>query len=241
MKIKILLEKILKRFEEHYIYENNKIRNTRPVLDTLIATKLSQNTTDKTSYIAYRNLKNKFKSWNAVADAPLNKIINSIRVCGLANTKAKDIKTMLIKMREKYGDLNLNKINKLKDDEIYRELLQYKGIGVKTVSCVLAFSLGRDVFPVDTHIHRVLNRLGVVKTKTPEQTYLKSKDLIPEGKKFFLHTGLIKFGRNVCRSNKPLCNSCFLNDLCIYDKKNNSCTGKQSKIKQNNFIILENI
>lgn len=138
-------------------------------LDVLIATKLSQNTTDKTSYRAFTNLKNDFRNWDEVMDASPASIRKAIRVCGLVNTKTADIKNLLKQMNKKYGKLSLKFLEKLDDKSIYEELLQYKGIGVKTISCVLAFSLGRDVLPVDTHVHRVMNRLGIVKNFCPRK------------------------------------------------------------------------
>lgn len=213
-----------------------------PILDLLIATKLSQNTTDKTSHKAYMNLKDTFKSWDEVADAPLSKIKECIKVCGLANTKARDLKRMLNQMRENYGKLDLNFLKDYSDDKVYAELLQYSGIGVKTISCVLAFSLGRDVFPVDTHVHRVLNRLGLVKTNTAEQTFEVAKKLIPDGKKARFHTDLIKFGRNYCKAQNPLCNLCFIYKECEFEEKQEFRKRPVSlDINENNFIILENI
>jgi endonuclease-3 len=110
----------------------------------------------------------------------------------------------------------------------------------------MAFSLGRDVFPVDTHVHRVTNRLGIAKAVTPVKTFEQVKDKIPEGKKFLLHTLLIRFGRKICRSQNPLCGSCRLYDLCIFREKE-FYAEKQELMKNkavpvdNNFIILEHV
>lgn len=220
-------------------------QNPKPVkrdpLDILIATMLSQNTTDKTSYRAFRNLKNAFSGWEDVMGAPLAKIKNAIRVCGLTNQKSMSIKNMLKEMKKKYGKLSLNFIKKMKDDEIYYELLQYKGVGVKTISCVLAFGLGRDVFPVDTHVHRLANRLGIANTKSPDKTFQQVKDKIPKGKKFLLHTLLIRFGRKICRANNPLCGKCRLYDLCEFKDKENYAMKTGAVPKENNFIILEHV
>src|SRR5205085_7862119 len=112
-------------------------------LDVLIATILSQNTTDKTSYKAFMNLKNDFKDWEDVLKAPVKKVKDAIRISGLANQKSESIRQVLRKLKEKRQKLSLKFIKKLNNDEIYNELLQYKGVGVKTVSCVLMFSLGR--------------------------------------------------------------------------------------------------
>ncbi len=210
-------------------------------LDVLIATKLSQNTTDKTSYRAFTNLKNDFRNWDEVMDASPASIRKAIRVCGLVNTKTADIKNLLKQMNKKYGKLSLKFLEKLDDKSIYEELLQYKGIGVKTISCVLAFSLGRDVLPVDTHVHRVMNRLGIVKTSAPEKTFEHANLLIPKGKKFLFHTLLIRFGRKICRSVNPLCGKCSLYDLCEFKDKENYALKSNAEPKENNFIILEHI
>jgi endonuclease-3 len=210
-------------------------------LDVLIATMLSQNTTDKTSYRAFGNLKNDFAGWEDVMNAPLSKIKNAIRVCGLTNQKSRSIKNMLREMKKKYGKLSLRFIKKMKDDDIYDELLQYSGVGVKTISCVLAFGLGRDVFPVDTHVHRVANRLGIANAKSPDKTFQQLKDKIPKGKKFLLHTLLIRFGRKICRAANPLCGKCRLYDLCEFKEKEYYALKSNAAPKENNFIILEHV
>lgn len=212
------------------------------ILDVLIATKLSQSTTDKSSFKAYKNLKEKYSDWEEVSNAGLNDLKDCIKVCGLANTKARNIKNMLLEMRKNYGNLDLTFIRKLSKEEIYKEFLQYEGIGVKTISCVLIFALDRDAFPVDTHVHRILNRLGIVKTSVAEKTFEKAEGLIPEGKKYELHSNLIKFGRNICKSKDPLCSICFLYRECKFeDKSVYRKKVRPEKLTENNFIILENI
>ncbi|MBK7444516.1 MAG: hypothetical protein IPJ45_00545 [Ignavibacteria bacterium] len=123
-------------------------------------------------------------------------------------------------MKNNYGNLDLSFLNEYDDENIYKELLKYDGIGVKTISCVLMFAMRRDAFPVDTHVHRVLNRLGIVKTNSAEKTFEKTKDIIPKGRKYELHSNLIKFGRNICKAKNPLCGVCFLYSECGFiDKK----------------------
>lgn len=237
-KLDIVIQRLSDYSEK--IFDNKK--KPSAVLDVLIATKLSQNTTDKSSFIAFKNLKAKFGKWDYVASGNLNDIKNCIRVCGLVNTKASEIKEMLKKMKKKYGSLDLNFLNKLTNDEIYEELCQYKGIGIKTISCVLIFALRRDAFPVDTHVHRILNRIGIVKSNTAEETFKKIANKIPEGKKYELHSNLIKFGRNVCKAKNPLCSECILYDVCMFPDKKLYRTKKFTNVKKkNNFIILENI
>ena len=237
-KLRILIDKLYLNFGTPF-----RIKRNRPgILDVLIATKLSQNTTDKSSYKAFTGLKDKFSGWEEVSEASPEQIKNCIRVCGLVNTKSREIKEMLLLMKKNYGCLDLNFLNKFVDEKVYEELLQYKGIGKKTVSCVLVFAMGRDAFPVDTHVHRVLNRTGIVRTNTPEKTFEEMNNNIPAGKKYFLHSGLIKFGRNICRSKNPLCGKCFFYGECGFSgKKFYRNKPVPAEIKENNFIILENL
>lgn len=235
------VNKVIKILEENF-GEQRKASKTKPkLMDVLIATKLSQNTTDKTSYIAYNNLKDEIGGWEEVMNAPLPKIKNAIKVCGLANTKAVQIKEMLKSIKKEYGKLTLNHLRKLSNEEIYDEMLKHKGLGMKTISCLLAFGMGRDVFPVDTHVHRILNRIGLVDTKTPDETFEAAKKIVPDKDKVRFHTNLIRFGRNVCKAVNPLCDECPVSGLCMYKKKNNFVNSVNRTKSKNNFIILENI
>ncbi len=213
-------------------------------LDMLIATMLSQNTTDKTSYRAFQNLKTDFKNWEDVMNSPPAKIKKAIKVCGLTNQKSRSIRQLLRQIKAKHNKLSIDFIKDMKDKDIYDELIQYAGVGVKTISCVLAFSLGRDVFPVDTHVHRITNRLGLVNTKTPDKTFDALKDAISKGKKYLFHNLLIFFGRKICRAKNPLCNKCVLYELCNFKEKEYyaELAQKAGQIpKDNNFIVLEHV
>lgn len=213
-------------------------------LDMLIATILSQNTTDKTSYKAFQNLKTDFKDWEDVMNSPSAKLKKAIKVCGLANQKSENIRKLLKQLKTKHNKLSIDFIKDMKDDDIYKELIQYDGVGVKTISCVLAFSLGRDVFPVDTHVHRITNRLGLVNTKSPDKTFEALKNAIPKGKKYLFHNLLIFYGRKVCRAKTPLCDKCLLYDLCEFKEKEyyyEFGKGSETVPKENNFIVLEHV
>ncbi|MDE3058565.1 MAG: endonuclease III, partial [Bacteroidota bacterium] len=99
------------------------------------------------------------------------------------------------------------------------------------------------VFPVDTHIHRILNRLAVVRTKTPDKTFEAMKGNIPEGKSYSFHTNLIRFGRTVCLARHPRCSKCPLFDVCRFSEKEKFAVAKQnvSKRRDPNFMLLDEI
>ena len=118
------------------------------------------------------------------------------------------------------------------------ELTSYNGVGVKTASCVLLFSLGRNICPVDTHVHRTLNRIGIVKTNNPEKTFYEILDKIPENTAHSFHTNLIRLGREICKPANPNCFICPVNKICKYDQKNLTVT---KQIKKIDFMLLDNL
>jgi len=212
-------------------------------LDMLIGTLLSQNTNDRNSHRAYVQLRKKFPTWKKVAKAPVGAIAAAIRVGGMKNLKSRRIKRLLSDVHKKYGNYRLRDIHKLSNAEIISHLTSFEGIGFKTASCVLLFSLRRDVFPVDTHIHRICNRLGLVATKSPDKTYEAMKSLVPKGKAYSFHTNLIRFGRTVCLARSPRCGQCPLYDHCRYPEKEKMAIQRpQSAPRANaNFMLLDEI
>lgn len=212
-------------------------------LDMLIATILSQNTNDKNSHRAYLQLRKKFHRWSDVASAPLSSIVSSIRVGGMANQKAPRIKETLCAVRERFGGYGLSALDTMENSNIIGELTRINGVGVKTAACVLLFSMGRDVFPVDTHVHRICGRLGLAPGRTtPEKTFHFMQTLVPEGKGYSFHTNLIRFGRRVCRSNQPACNVCPLFDECIFpDKKRDLRRKRAASTADHDFMLLDNV
>lgn len=239
MKPNYKIQKVISKLNSLYPDRNNKKRD---LIDILVATKLSQNTTDKAATIAFNNLKKKFPDWYSIAKAPAFEIAKQIRVCGLANNKSKEIKNFLQTLIKKRGAISLDYLNTLSNEKIYEELLQFKGFGVKTISCLIAFGLNRPVFPVDTHIHRILNRLGIVSTKSAEQTFQQTKALIPDKHKIELHRKLILFGREICTAKNPKCNECKLYGLCTYEYKTSQAIKKTrsfSSSNKDNYLILD--
>ncbi len=231
---------LLKKINKFLIHQFGKPEqsNSADAIDMLIATILSQNTTDKNSYKAYMNLRNNFKGWDEVASAKEKVIETQIRIGGLAKQKAKSIKRILIELKKVKGKIDLDYLQKMSNDEAIAELTKFKGVGIKTASCVLLFSLKRNVCPVDTHVHRVLNRVGIVCTKSPDKTFELLNKNLPEGVAHSLHTNLIKLGRDICKSGKPFCSVCVLKKICAFDKKNMLPI---SSISRNHFLLLDNV
>jgi len=214
---------------------NKKLPN--PV-DMLIGTILSQNTNDRNSYKAFQNLKNNFNDWNELAQLPPAKIETYIKVAGLGKQKSKAIKNILSTLLKKNGKISLRYLYNKDDRTVIEELTGFTGVGVKTASCVLLFSLGRNVCPVDTHVHRTLNRIGLVTTSSPDKTFENLFGNIPGNSAHSFHTNLIRLGREVCKASKPKCIICPLLKLCSYDDKQFE---KSDKLIANDFMLLDNI
>lgn len=206
-------------------------------LDTLIATILSQNTNDNNSFRAYKNLKDRFSRWDQVLKVNRTSIEKLIKVGGLAKQKSAAIKN-LIKQLIMDNDLKLNSILKMKEEEALNYLIKFDGIGVKTASCVLLFSLNKNVCPVDTHVHRTVNRIGIVNEKTPDKTFYSLNKILPDGVAHSFHTNLIRLGREICKPTKPYCSICPLKKICSYDHKNFSGLTNRSK---KSFMLLDNV
>lgn len=214
---------------------NKKLPN--PV-DLLIATILSQNTNDKNSYKAFKNLKEKYKKWEDVAKLNREVIEKLIKVAGLGKQKSTSIKNLLSRLLKSNGKISLNHIKKLDDEEILDELTSYNGIGIKTASCALLFSFDRNICPVDTHVHRTLNRLSLVKTTSPEKTFYKINSNLPENTAHQFHTNLIRLGREICKAQKPNCSICPIKKKCAFPDKN---LKKVAASKENSFMLLDSI
>jgi endonuclease III len=212
-------------------------------LEMLIATILSQNTNDKNSHRAYTQLVKRFRRWEDIAHAPVRSIVSAIRVGGMANQKAPRIKETLLAVRNRFGSFHLGGLKRRTNEAVMKELVDIKGVGVKTAACVLLFSLGRDVFPVDTHVHRLCARLGIAPNcSTPEKTFQFMQRVFPKGKGYSFHTNLIRFGRRVCRANKPACDVCPLYGECTFTgkKKRTRITRFQSRA-DHDFMLLDNV
>lgn len=195
-----------------------EVHDPLPALDNLMLTLLSQNTNDVNRDKAYHTLRKRFPTWEAVMRADVREIADAIRVAGIANQKSQRMQAILRWIDAQYGKLDLAFLCEMDTQEVIETFCQLKGIGIKTISVVLAFSCGVDIFPVDTHVHRLCNRIGLVKppTASPEQTFSQMQSRVPAGKAFSFHLNLIKHGRTICKARKPLCAQCPLRQTCDY-------------------------
>lgn len=184
-------------------------------LDCLIHCILSQNTTSANCRRAYESLRRRFPTWGKVLAARSPSIAKAIRMGGLANQKSRWIKDVLRWVQRTQGKLSLAALRGMSNQEAIESLTSVRGVGLKTAAIVLCFACGRDVFPVDTHVHRVCKRLGLVSARnTRERTFWDMAPLMPRGKANSFHLNVVQLGRTVCRARQPRCTECPVAELC---------------------------
>ncbi len=198
-------------------YGAKKQAKFRNPTEELILTVLSQNTNDTNRDRAFASLKKKYPGWRDVAGARPAGIARAIKAGGLANVKSKRIIKILKQIGEKSADYSLWFLKKMSDQDAWDYLMEFEGVGPKTASCVMLFSLGRKAMPVDTHVHRVSARLGLIPDGcTAEGAHDWYEELaLPVGIYQF-HINMVQHGRTTCRPQKPKCEKCPLRRHCIY-------------------------
>jgi endonuclease III len=185
-------------------------------LEELVLTVLSQHTSDVNAGRAFSQLRAAFPGgWERVVEAPATRVADAIRSGGLANTKAPRIQAILREVRQREGAFDLSRLRELPDAEARAYLTSLPGIGPKTAAVVLSFALGRDAMPVDTHVHRVARRLGLVPPNvSAERADRLLHELVPDGMRTPMHVAFIRLGREICKAPVPRCRQCPLKDLC---------------------------
>jgi endonuclease-3 len=188
-----------------------------PPVDELVFTVLSQNTSDVNTERTFASLKARFPEWTAARDAPAEEIEEAIALGGLAHTKAPRIKRILEAISERTGEPDLSELDEMSDREAVDYLVALPGVGPKTAACVLLFALERPVMPVDTHVHRVARRLGIISEQvTADQAHPLLTELAgPDAAQVYaVHVDFVRHGRRICHARRPACGECPLAPMC---------------------------
>jgi endonuclease-3 len=189
-----------------------------PPVDELVFTVLSQNTADVNTERTFASLKARFPEWTAVRDASAEEIEEAIALGGLSHTKAPRIKRILEALSERTGAPDLGELDDMTDEAAQDYLVSLPGVGPKTAACVLLFALQRPVMPVDTHVHRVARRLGIIGEKVtadqahPLLTGLAGAD--DAAQVYAVHVDFVRHGRRICHARRPACGECPLASMC---------------------------
>jgi endonuclease-3 len=178
----------------------------------LIGTILSARTRDETTTNVIKMLFSKFKNPEELSRANLKEIKELIQKIGFYNVKAARIKEVSKIIVEKYNS---------KVPPNLEDLLSFPGVGRKTANCVLVYGFRKPAIPVDVHVHRISNRIGIVNTKKPEETEIVLQKSVDRKYWIAVNETFVVFGQNICLPIKPKCNVCRLTKLCKYYKNNN--------------------
>jgi endonuclease-3 len=192
-------------------------RKGTPPMDELVSCILSQNTNDTNRDRGFDALKARYPSWQDVVDAPVDELIDTIRVAGLANQKGPRIQEVLRIIQAEQGAFDISFLNDLPLDEAKAWLTKLPGVGPKTAAIVLCFAFGRPAFPVDTHVHRVGQRIGFLPAGvSADKAHPIMEALVPPPDYYAFHINLIQHGRSVCQARGPRCEQCPLTEYCDY-------------------------
>lgn len=172
---------------------------------SLISTVMSHRTRDDVTYPAANKLFERFSTPEEMVKADVSEIETLIKDVGFYRVKAGRIKEISRLLLERYD-------GRVPDN--MEALLELPGVGRKTANCVLAHAFLKDALAVDTHVHRISNRLGLVETKTPEETEIELKKIFPQKYWRYINLLLVKLGQNTCRPISPRCKICTLDDIC---------------------------
>ena len=207
------IEEVIRLLEQEYGLR--KWHTDRDPIDVLIGTILSQNTSDANSGRAFAALKASFDNWEAVASAPAEHIAQAIKCGGLSQIKAVRIKRGLQQIEREQGRISLDSLKSKPMAEVEEYLLRLPGVGQKTASCVLLFSLGRPSLPVDTHVFRVAKRLGLIGAHvSADKAHSLLRKQVPPSNVYQFHVHMIEQGRRICHARQPHCHKCILRRIC---------------------------
>ena len=210
----LIIEKIKEMLSREPYSETTMLGDlTRKINDpyvVLTATILSHRTKDEITEKVVIDFIKKYPNVNELAKADIKELENVIKKVGFYRNKAKTLIKLAKVLVEKYN-------GKIPDD--INELLSLPGVGRKTANCVLVYAYKKPAIPVDTHVHRIMNRLGIVETKTPEETEFALMEKIDKKYWLDINETFIRFGKSICKPIKPLCNICALKTICKYYKE----------------------
>jgi endonuclease-3 len=216
-KRRALADVVLDRLGERYEHPTWAGPRLDPVSE-LVLTILSQNTADINSFRAFTALRAQYMSWDEVLRAATDELVDVIRPGGLAPTKGPRIQKVLAEVHATTrGSWDLSWLGTQPLDEARDWLVSLPGIGRKTASIILLFGFGRPAVPVDTHVHRVASRLGMVPPRTPlDRAHDLLEEVLQPQEMYPFHVELIRHGRDTCRAPRPICGLCPLTDVCAY-------------------------
>ncbi|MFW5966224.1 MAG: endonuclease III domain-containing protein [Persicimonas sp.] len=210
------IEDILQKLFAHY--GRQRYEGPDDILGVLVRTILSQQTTRQNCRRAFGNLVDTFGGdWDRIRRAPLDELVEVIAVAGLARQKGRRIQALLERLDKTRESYDLEFLREMDVDRAREYLTQFKGVGPKTAAFVLMYAAGMSAFPMDTHIFRICQRLGLIdEAMSSKAAHRRMEELIPARDHYSAHMVLVRHGREICHAQNPECERCPLDELCPF-------------------------
>lgn len=204
-------------------YGERPLKPRREPMHELISTMLSHRTTEQNEALAYERMWERFGSWAAIRDAPLDELTEAITPSNFPGTKAPNIKIALTRIYDERGEYSIEFLRDLPLDQAMAWLMALPGVGIKTASLVMLFCFNKPILPVDTHVHRVSQRIGLIGSKVgTEAAHHILLALLPNDQYilFNFHISALRHGQRLCVWGDPKCAPCSLKHLCNWYQEN---------------------
>jgi len=208
-------------------YGRPRLGNPRRPLDDLVYIILSNKTSADMARHVYRRLRQRFRTWDAVLSSRPSVLRSLLKPAGLSRVKSRQIRSALQKIRRDFGTCDLGKLRGYPQSETLDYLTSLPGVSHKVAKCVMMYTLGADVLPVDSHVHRVATRLGWTCRKRADQCQAELEALVPPKRRYAFHVDCIAHGRSVCRPKNPACERCSIGRYST-GLKRQKCRSRQS-------------
>lgn len=200
------------------LYRSPNHGNKSRPMDELIYIHLSKKTNERGYSEAFNRLSSEFPNWEELADADPKDVRNLIESVGLGNQRTIELLANIKRIRSEFGHPNLDQLHHWNSNKVFNFLTSLRGIGPKSALCIMMYSLNKQVFPVDTHVHTVCERMGfIVGGLDHDKAQTVLAELFPKRSRYSLHVNMVAHGRKICRKRgRPLCELCNLSKFCLY-------------------------
>jgi endonuclease III len=196
-------------------YGSPRLGNPQNPLDDLFFILLSKKTPPERYCPVFEELRRRYRPWRKLLDAPLASLAALLAPLGLSNTRAKQFLGVARKLQEDFGRVSLAPLRHMTQQEAAKYLTSLPGVGEKSARCVMMYTLGYDISPMDAHAIRVLSRLGFLpRGSTPKSAHQIVDERIPKGLSYRLHVNIVSHGRAICTAQRPKCYQCMLVRIC---------------------------
>lgn len=209
-------------------YGRPRLDNPEAPVDDLIFIILSNKTSPEVAQRTFAQLKQRFAEWDGVIVAPMSVLYKLLRPAGLATVKSRQIRAALRRLKADFGSCDLSALRDMSEAEAQEYLLALPGISEKVAKCVMMYTLGFDVLPVDSHVHRITRRLGWTNRKRADQCHEELESLVSPKRRYAFHVDCVVHGRTICRPTEPSCSKCLIKRYCAYFKTQRTVTRGKS-------------